>query len=194
MFEKIKNLFTPSTYRKKTSKIKVFISDKRSNQEIEVLFNEYQDNFFKSPVHDWITENRYIKATFQELFSIIPNKTQRFFIDTAIIQFLPSSGKYSCALTKESSHVIIVFPELMQLLRSPMMDHSLAILTHELGHIIYEHGKKDIDPLEAQVEADQFSIDLGFAVQLEEFLESQPESIEKRVRMTYITPHILSND
>ena len=67
-------------------------------------------------------------------------------------------------------------------------------LAHELGHIFYGHSNRKIDILEAQVEADKFAIELGFENEIESFLQGLPESLEKRVRLSYVTSYIFDRD
>ncbi len=155
---------------------------------------EYVQNFFNRPEHNWITQNRYIKDKFVELFEVLPSKVISFFATEADIIFQSSAGRYAAAVTNQNSHVIVVFPELMVLLKSPMNDDAIAIILHELGHIILEHGKKNIGQIEAQVEADKFAASLGYAASLADFLEAQPESMEKRVRLKYLTPIVLKEE
>ncbi len=180
MFERIKKLFT-----KKESRLK-------SHMSYPQLRQHFLDEFFDSGHHQWINDNRYIKATFEDFFDMLPQKVIRYFASDKSLLFLVSSGKYSCALTTFNAHIIVVFPELMQLLRSPANHYAMSILAHEMGHLLYEHGKQNIDPLQAQIEADRFACDLGFGHHLESFLEDQPESMEKRVRITYLTSRIIS--
>jgi predicted Zn-dependent protease len=68
------------------------------------------------------------------------------------------------------------------------------MIAHELGHIMYEHGKKSIDTLTAQVEADRFAISLGYGEELEQFLLAQPESIEMRTRLAYLTSQVIISE
>jgi Zn-dependent protease with chaperone function len=155
---------------------------------------EYVRKFFARPEHSWIVTNRYIKDKFDELFEVLPKNTLKFISKNAEIVFQPSAGKFAAAVTNHNTHVIVVFPELMTLLKSPMNEDAIAIILHELGHIILEHGNKKIEPIEAQVEADRFAADLGYASALAEFLENQPESMEKRVRLKYLTPIVIKED
>lgn len=174
---------------------KRFIKQKVGKRNISSEFIQYKNNFFNHQNHQWMKQNRFVRANFEELLTIIPMDVKEFLLDQPPLYFLPSSGRYSCALSgHEGSHAIIVFPELMTLLKSPMMDHALAILAHELGHIVAEHGSADIDPLQAQVEADAFACRLGFVREISDFLEEQPDSTEKSVRLSYITPKVLKLD
>jgi hypothetical protein len=153
-------------------------------------FKTHEDfffEFFNNPQHKWINEDRYIKANFEEFFSLIPLKILRELWKESDIWFISSSGKYSCAIEPVGCSVILIFPELIQILRSFNPDGTKAILAHELGHIFYNHSNRRIDVLEAQVEADKFAIDMGFIEELESFLQDQGESLEKRVRLSYIS-------
>lgn len=166
----------------------------KRNHQVSKSNKEYLDifvsDFFSNDNHSWIAKDRYIRANFEEFFEKLPSKVIKKFVKGPGLIFIPSSGKYSCTLSNLQCHIIIVFPELMRLLRSSATNHALAILAHEVGHIIYDHSKKVMDPIEAQVEADMFACQLGFGNEIESFLEDQPESLEKRVRITYVTAHL----
>ena len=149
--------------------------------------------FFEQPQHQWMEQGRYIKIHFIDFFDYIPLKTiNQLFADTDIY-FVPSNGKYSCSVSSQNEEVIIIFPELMQLLNAPFDGYAKAILSHELGHIINQHAKQSIDPMAAQIEADRFAVTLGYGYELAEFLEEQSESLEKRVRLSYVTSALFSN-
>jgi len=149
--------------------------------------------FFSNPQHKWILEDRYIKANFEEFFSAVPLKVLQKLWGDSDIWFICSSGKYGCAIQPIGCSVILIFPELKKLLRSMNSSSAKAILSHELGHIYYEHSKRNIDIIEAQVEADSFAIELGFIEELESFLHDQSEGIEKRVRLSYLSAKYFEN-
>jgi len=161
---------------------------------IREYFEIFTNDFYENDNHRWIVQDRYIKANFDEFFEKLPRKIIKRLVKGPILLFLPSSGRFSCTLTNMNAHIVVVFPELMQLLKSPATNHALAILSHEVGHIVYEHSKKKIEPTEAQVQADFFACQLGFASEIESFLHDQPESIEKRVRLSYVTSYIISRE
>lgn len=149
--------------------------------------------FFSMPEHDWIISDKYIMANLHDFFDHIPLKHINYFFADRPVYFVLSSGKYSCSVEHCNDRVIIVFPELYRLLKSSFDGYAKAILAHELGHLYQSHANKSISILEAQVEADTYAINLGLASQLAEFLEEQPESIEKRVRLSFVTSSIFSN-
>ncbi|MBL7665133.1 MAG: M48 family metalloprotease [Bacteriovoracaceae bacterium] len=154
----------------------------------------FKSQFFQSEHHHWIVANKFIQANFEEFFDKLPLILIKKFTQGPQLIFLASSGRYSCAINPLQAHVIIVFPELMKLLKSSATNHALAILAHEIGHIAHEHGAKVIDPIEAQVEADLFACKLGYALEIESFLEDQVESLEKRIRLTYVTAYLHSTN
>jgi hypothetical protein len=162
---------------------------RKSDKELK---REFLKKFYLHDSHSWILGDRYVKANFDEFFDRISWQILKRFSKKRNLIFLPSNGKYSCTLSSINQHIIMVFPELMRLLKSPATNHALAILAHEIGHIVSEHSKKAIDPLEAQVEADLFACKMGYAVEIESFLHNQIESIEKRLRLTYVTAYIVS--
>lgn len=156
----------------------------------EHRFRNREDFFFElfsNPHHQWILEDKYIKANFEEFFSLIPIGIIRELWGKSDIWFINSTGKYGCAIEPIGCSVILIFPELLQLLRSMNPSGAIAILSHELGHIYHGHSNRRIDVLEAQIEADSFSIELGFIEELEAFLHDQPEGVEKRVRLSYLS-------
>lgn len=137
--------------------------------------------------------HRYVPIHFIDFFETVPLKVINKLFSERDIYFVPSNGKYSCSVSSHNEEVIIVFPELKQLLSAPFDGYAKAILAHELGHIFCAHSRMAIDPMEAQVQADAFCIELGYGDQLAEFLEEQSETVEKRVRLSYVTSSLLSH-
>ena len=148
--------------------------------------------FYSYPEHSWIIENKYIKANFDDFFELIPSSMLGDIVLKYGIIFAPISARFSCAIS--SANVILVFPELNDLLASTAISNYKAILAHELGHILQDHGSKALSVIEAQVEADALVIKLGFSEDLESFLLDQPESIEKRIRLSYLTSRYYNRD
>lgn len=143
--------------------------------------------FFAHPEHQWMNGQRYVKANLLDFFDTFPLKFINKIYETQEVILHPSSGRFACSVQKSSKSIILVFPELKRLLNAPFPGWAHAVIAHEYGHLYCEHGKKWIDPIEAQVEADAFAIELGHLKYLAEFLEEQPESIEKRTRLAFLT-------
>lgn len=169
-----------------------FKKNKSTKKNKVISRSEWIQFILDSPEHQWINENRYIQANFLDFFEALPKATLVKMVKNTPTIFVPSSGRYSCAIDSNSINVILVFPELMALLKSTAISNFKAILAHELGHVMLNHGKRKIKSLDAQIEADLFAAKLGFVDDLENFLLDMPESIEKRVRLSYLTSFYFS--
>lgn len=151
-------------------------------------------DFYGKPEHQWILKERYIKANFDDFIDSLPLNVMEKLVKKNHTIFVPSNGKYGCAISDNQQNIIIIFPELFRLLQSTAAGEAFAILAHELGHVINGHSKRNIDTMEAQIEADTFAAEIGYADDLENFLLSMPESTEKRLRLSYLTTYILQNE
>lgn len=154
---------------------------------------EFLYSFWQSPEHNWIKNNRNMALSLEELFESIPLDILNDLTKRTKLILAQSSGRYGCAVESQSVNIIICFPDLIDLLSRYNSKIGQAILAHELGHLYHNHSTKKISPLEAQREADAFAVKLGFGYELSEFLESQVQSIDTRVRLTYITSSLFSN-
>jgi Zn-dependent protease with chaperone function len=157
---------------------------------------EIKEAFFLSPHHAWIESDRYIKRAFAFLLDnlseesisfLYPNRNEAFFIR--------GNGRLGTALgTKKNTHLILVYPDLVKMLTSGAPLMGVAVLAHELGHIVKGHSFKAIDPLQAQCEADQFAFEMGLGHELQEVLMDEVATIETRTRIARLTSMILSNN
>lgn len=143
--------------------------------------------FFNQPEHQWIKLDKFTQANLLDFFETFPLKFLNTIYETQDVILYPSSGKFACSVQKSHKSVILIFPELRSLMNAPCDGWAKAVLGHEYGHLFHKHGSRMIDPLEAQIEADRFSIGLGHIEELSQFLEEQVESIEKRTRLSYLT-------
>lgn len=144
--------------------------------------------------HLWISENQYVRANMLDFLERLPLRV----LDSIFIQketiFARSSGRYACAVSSLEQNVIIVFPELFNLLTKTYDGWAKAVLAHEIGHIHLNHAENASDPLECQVDADTFACEMGYLEEIEAFLHEQPESVEKRVRLSFISSYYFSNN
>lgn len=151
-------------------------------------------NIMELPEHGWIKENQYIQAHMLDFLERLPAKVLNkvFFEEMTIIT--PAQGKYACAVKSHHQYVILVFPEVHQQLARLNDGWAKAILAHEIGHIFLDHHKGTDDIMESQVDADAFACDMGYLEELESFLHDQPESVEKRVRLSFVTTYYFGNN
>ncbi|MBK27048.1 MAG: hypothetical protein CME70_23795 [Halobacteriovorax sp.] len=167
---------------------------KRKTKTINQKRSEIKEAFFKSPHHNWISEDRYIKRAFAFLLDnlneeainfLYPNKQEAFFIK--------GNGRLGTALgAKKNTHLILVYPDLIKMLTSGAPLMGVAVLAHELGHIVKGHSFKVIDPLQAQCEADEFAYEMGLGNELQEVLMDQKPNLETRTRIARLTSLILT--
>lgn len=178
-----------STFQK-SDKDDMFGLIKKRNQKISKEM--FKKNFLNHPNHQWINEDKMIKRSFEILIDSLQDQHIQFFHKHETY-FIPCQAHLSCAIGKTgNNHLILVFPELMQLLKSGSAFHGIAILAHELGHVFHQHTEFRVETLKAQIEADKFAFDLGFGEELEEVLMDHVHSIDCRVRISRLTTYLLT--
>ena len=156
------------------------------------LRNEFKMAFLKDANHQWINEDRVTKRSIETLLDSLSSKHIQFFTKHPTFM-IPCQAHLSCAIGRtQNHHLILVFPELIQLLKSASAFHGVAILAHELGHIYHQHTEQKIDTLTAQIEADQFAFDLGFGEELQEVLLDHVNSVDCRVRISRLTSLLIT--
>lgn len=151
----------------------------------------FLENFLKDPNHRWIAEDRKITRVISMLMDSLTQEHRDFFSKHPTY-FIPCQAHLSCAIGRtQNHHLILVFPELMLMLKSASSIHAVAILAHELGHIFYQHTENRIDTLQAQIEADDFAFQLGFGEELQEILLDHVYSVDCRVRISKLTSKLI---
>lgn len=164
--------------------IQRFLSkDRSSKAHIRKNFIEY---FFSLPEHKWITETCN-RSHFDKLFAHLPAGVLEAMMTKYPVVFVPSYELKKNQPGAVFANTIVVFPEFQHLLMSDKKS-GIAYLAHEIAFVLLEleEGMKG-DSIMAEVEADKFVSDLGLTFELEELLLMLDESIEKRVRLTYLT-------
>jgi hypothetical protein len=138
------------------------------------------------PEHQWIEEECH-KPHFEKLFAHLPVNLLEIMMTKYPVIFLPSQEmNESNRLGKMLTNTIVVFPEFQQLLKSKKKC-AVAYLAHEIAFLLLELEGMKGDQLMIEVEADKFVSDLGLTFELEELLLMLDETIEKRLRLTYLT-------
>jgi len=164
-------------------------SRKKNDQQIK---EDFKTSFFNDVNHQWILENNVTKRSIEALLDALNTNQIQFFLKYPTFM-VPCQALLSCAIGRtQNHHLILVFPELVQILKSPSAFHGVAVLAHELGHIYHQHTEKKIDTLTAQVEADQFAFDLGFGEELQEVLLDHVHSVDCRVRIAKLTAQLIT--
>lgn len=157
--------------------------DRASKPQIRKNFVEY---FFSLPEHKWINDTCN-RSHFDKLFAHLPVGVLEAMMTKYPVVFVPSSEVRRNTPGTVLANTIVVFPEFQRLLMSDKKS-GIAYLAHEIAFVLLEleEGMKG-DSIMAEVEADKFVSDMGLTFELEELLLMLDESIEKRVRLTYLT-------
>jgi hypothetical protein len=165
----------------------------KKNSLPQNIKEDFKKSFLRDANHQWVSEDRVIKRSIETLLDSLNNKQIQFFIKNPTFM-IPCQAHLSCAIGRtQNHHLILVFPELIQILKSASAFHGIAILAHELGHIYHQHTENKIDTLTAQIEADQFAFDLGFGEELQEVLLDHIQSVDCRVRISRLTSQLITH-
>ena len=167
---------------------KYFNKDRSDKVKIRENFSFY---FFSLPEHQWITEQN-LKPHFDKLFQHLPAGLIETMMTKYPVIFVPSETMKGLRRPGQVlTNTVVIFPEFQKLLRSPKRA-AVAYLAHELAFLLYEIEGSKTDPLMAEVGADKFVCDIGLSDELEDLLLMLDETIEKRLRLTYLTINYFS--
>ena len=162
---------------------KYFKKDRSDKGKIRENFSFY---FFSLPEHKWIIDQNQ-KTHFEKLFQRLPAGLIEAMMTKYPVVFVPSETMKGLRKPGQVlTNTVVIFPEFQKLLKTPKRA-AVAYLAHELAFLLYELEEAKIDPLMAEVEADKFVCDIGLADELEDLLLMLDETIEKRLRLTYLT-------
>lgn len=165
---------------------------KTEKKNLKELKADFKKKFLADANHQWISEDRVTLRSIEILLNSMNEKQIQFFNKHPTFM-IPCQAHLSCAIGRtQNHHLILVFPELIQLLKSASAFHGVAILAHELGHIYHQHTELKIDTLTAQIEADQFAFELGFGEELQEVLLDHVHSVDCRVRISKLTSRLIT--
>lgn len=155
-------------------------------QDHDKWVERFSQKFFSRPGHEWITRNNFLLRVFQSFFQHLDLESLLFLSYSNGLIIIPSNGKLSCAVHSRQEYVIIVFPEMMKLLKSAVPNYGLAILAHELGHIVLNHSQRNLELLASQKESDLFAMKLGYGFELLQLLEDHLHIEECKLRHQFL--------
>lgn len=148
---------------------------------------QYFEEFLQKPHHRWILEDKYLTHAFKTLFDHL-EVHHIAYLKASNPYFLAANAQFSCSIgTPERGPIIMIFPDLMRMLKAYVPNMGLAILAHELGHLYHRHYQREISALKAQFEADQFAYSLGFGHELQDILLQHLDSDECQMRLAALT-------
>lgn len=169
-----------------------FFKKKHSLSSAKTRKENFIKSFLSDKNHQWFNQDKIIKRSVEILLDSFTDEHVTFFSQHQTY-LVPCQAHLSCAIGKTGNHhLILVFPELLQLLKSGHSFLGIAVLAHELGHIFHQHTELKVDTLQAQIEADKFAFDLGFGEELQEVLLDHVHSIDCRVRISRLTTYLIT--
>lgn len=161
--------------------IQKFLRPQKIDRKIHV------DYFFSLPEHSWIISgDKNCKSLFEELISYLPSSLIKKITVETPISFVLSEDFKSNPQNSFFKNTIVVFPEFQKLIKSKKRS-AIAYLAHEIALTLLELEGDEKESFLNEVEADKFVSDLGLIQELEEFLLMLDESMDKRMRLTYLT-------
>lgn len=165
--------------------IQKFLSKDRTNKSH--IRKNFIAHFYSQFEHQWIL-NSEAKTHFDKLFAHLPAGLLESMMSKHPVVFMPSQEVTHDLRSGSvwSYNTIVVFPEFQKLLQSEQKS-AVAYLAHELAFVLCELSGQPGESLMAEVAADKFVSDLGLTFELEELLLMLDETVEKRLRLTYLT-------
>lgn len=164
-------------------RVKIFIRKGR-----EIPLEEWKDQFFQkimtNPSHEWIRRESSFLRAFRILVDSFNPKAMKLVRGRENILFYPCTGVMGAAFSGDAkNHVVILYPDLLKMLKSGIFMVGIGALAHEIGHIALNHSGRNIGRVQAQMEADYFSFLLGFGEELQYFLSQHQEDHEITARL-----------
>ena len=156
------------------------------SKDEQIPLNEWKGRFYQKILthesHGWIREDYYFSRAFRIIVDSFTQRTYNLMVGRENILFCPCEGVLGASFSG-GYHVVLLYPDLLRMLRSGAFMTGISIVAHEMGHIAFNHSGRKIGRLKAQCEADFFSFLLGFGEELQGFLmdhKSHPE-IQERI-------------
>jgi hypothetical protein len=145
---------------------------------------QYIADFLRQPEHAWILRDEAFRNSLIELLCGFPISDLKSLIEKEKLLLLYCNQRMSCAVYPyEGRALILIFPELYQLMLSAQYLQGHSILAHELGHVFHRHAKIKISSLQAQLEADRYAFDRGLGEELVLVLHGEEQTAEVRKRL-----------
>ncbi len=144
---------------------------------------------FSDPAHHWIVSNPHIFRFFQDILGQLDEEECESLASYGQLVFLESQGMYSSVIPSHGDKTfVLIYPQLLKLIRSADNEMAQAVIFHELGHLYYRHFtmRSQIGEMTKQIEADEFSIRHGHALGLFNFLKGMPITTEVSQRLEMI--------
>lgn len=150
----------------------------------EKLNNTIESLLQEDSYHEWIRSDKNIYRFFREIMLTLSKEDFKYLNESKKLTFIYSSGKFASTISDTSDrNYIIIYPEMINLIKSVDNTMAFAIIFHELGHIIYKHFERSIPDLDKQIEADSFACKYGFKMAIIALLKEEGRTFESIARI-----------
>jgi Zn-dependent protease with chaperone function len=144
--------------------------------------------FLRQPEHRWIQGD--FREAIVSFLATIPRPYLHKILVQRKLLFLYCNQHMSATFYQyRRREIVLIFPELLKRIQSVQKHQAFAVLAHEFGHVYHEHSQKRIGSLAAQVEADRFACELGYAEDLYFVLSGEERTHELVERLHQIKHH-----
>ena len=156
--------------------------------------NEIIDFVLNMDEHTWMKANKYMFIHLQDFLERMPRDVlHKVFIEKSTTFRLSKVEEPLVGGTSSNYFSIFVKQEVYEQLGKINDGWAKASLAHEVGLILQDAHLSD-DEMETKVDADEFVCKIGYLDELEELLHVQVESVEKMVRLSFITSFYFSQE
>ena len=153
--------------------------------------NEIMAQFYRKPEHEWIRGDGRISKIFDMLITSLPTEyLNELFVKNETLFILQRERLSTVLCFSPKTRIILVFENLIDLIKTVNATQAVAVLAYELGHLVFKHDKRRPDNLQAQLEADMFAIRLGFVQDLLDFLSDQMKTHDLIMRIGQVQNYL----
>jgi len=143
---------------------------------------KFKAAFWAKTEHQWLQEDKALYRGFNYFWDIFPLALRAQL--PRDLCFIRCSGRLACTVAAQKKRaVILVFPELERLLHSASPEQALAVIGHELAHLILGHHLMKISTWEAQLAADRLVATMGLGRELQEVIADYAPAWQARPRL-----------
>ena len=140
--------------------------------------------FIRHSEHFWIRDNIAIYRAFEELSSLIPDAYKKSIAKSGGVVFIRAHNELAASFSSPvRENIILIYPDLITMLNRFDPSEGIAVLAHELGHIIFKHSHRNISNIDAQIEADRFASIIGLKKPLISVLKKYEMTLEVKTRI-----------
>ena len=150
---------------------------------------KFKAAFWAKEEHQWLRQDKALHRGFNYLWDIFPLALRAQL--PRDLCFVRCAGRLACSVAAQKKRgVILIFPELERLLHSASPEQALAIICHELAHLILGHHQHPVDAWDAQLAADRLVAVMGLGRELQEVIADYAPAWQAQARIAELEKHL----